>query len=156
LLNGSDYTQLADTFLGYGSAMVALKSAHRGWYLKTGSKEKLVAMGPAQPGNIDGWTNREMWCPAFHVDKIASATGSGDSSIAGFLSAYLRGESIERSLLFANCVGSQNIRQLDALSGIKTWEETMVMVDAGLEQNKLDPETEGWDWDIDWRMWRKA
>lgn len=155
LLKGSDYTQLADTFLGYGSAMVALKSAHRGWYFKTGSKEKLAGIGPAAPKNLDAWANREMWCPAFHVDKIASATGSGDSSIAGFLSAYLRGESMERCLQFANCVGSQNIRQLDALSGIKTWDETSAMVAANLEQNKLDPETAGWNWDTSWRMWKR-
>ena len=156
LLKGSDYTQLAETFLSYGSAMCALKSAHRGWYLKTGSKEKLAGIGPAQPKDLDKWANRELWCPAFHVEKIASATGSGDSSIAGFLAAYLRGESIERCLQFANCVGSQNIRQLDALSGIKTWDETVAMVAANLEQNKLDPETPGWEWDAKWRMWMKT
>lgn len=153
LLKGSDYTQLAETFLGYGSRIVALKSAHRGFYLKTGSTEKLSNMGAAQPKDINAWADRELWCPSFHVDKIASATGSGDSSIAGFLSAYLRGESIERTMLFANCVGSQNIRQLDALSGIKTWEETVAMVEGNLQQNKLDPETPGWNWDSNWRMW---
>ncbi|MDO8585955.1 MAG: carbohydrate kinase family protein [Armatimonadota bacterium] len=156
LLNGDDYTELAEKFLEYGSRMVALKSAHRGWYLRTGSKEKLAGIGPAQPGDIDSWANRELWCPAFHVEKIASATGSGDSSIAGFLSAYLRGERIERCLQFANCVGSQNIRQLDALSGIKTWDETVAMVAANLEQNKLDPETPGWEWDASWRMWIRS
>ncbi|MDO8683126.1 MAG: carbohydrate kinase family protein [Armatimonadota bacterium] len=153
LLKGSDYSQLAETFLSYGSRMVALKSAHRGWYFRTGSKEKIAGMGPGQPACVDCWADKEMWCPAFYVDKIASATGSGDSSIAGFLAAYLRGESMERCLQFANCVGSQNIRQLDALSGIKTWDETVAMVEANLPQNKLDPETPGWNWSADWRIW---
>jgi len=156
LLKGSDYTQLADTFLSYGSRMVGLKSAHRGWYLRTGTKEKLAGMGPAQPSDLDAWANRELWCPSFYVDKIASATGSGDSSIAGFVSAYLRGECVERCLQFANCVGSQNIRQLDALSGIKTWEETVQMVEGNLPRNKLDPETPGWSWDANWRIWIRS
>ena len=155
LLNGDDYTPLAEKFLAYGSRMVGLKSAHRGWYLKTGSKEALGNMGTAQPADLDKWANRELWCPSFHVEKIASATGSGDSSIAGFLATYLRGEGIERCLQFANCVGSQNIQQLDALSGIKTWEETVAMVEANLSQNELDPKTLGWEWDANWRMWMK-
>jgi len=156
LLKGPDYTELAETFLAYGSRMVGIKSAHRGWYFKAGSKDKLTGLGPAQPKDLDKWAGRELWCPAFHVPKIASATGSGDSSIAGFLSAYLRGECIERCLQFANCVGFQNLHELDALSGIKTWEETVKMVESGLEQNPLDPETPGWNWDANWRMWVRS
>ena len=156
LLKGSDYTQLADAFLSYGARMVGLKSAHRGWYLKTGSKDKLAEMGPARPAEVDAWANREMWCSAYHVEKVASATGSGDSSIAGFLAAYLRAEPIQRCLLFANCVGAQNVRVLDALSGIKTWEETAATVEANPQQNGLDPQTPGWQWDSQWRMWVKA
>jgi sugar/nucleoside kinase (ribokinase family) len=156
LLKGSDYTQLADAFLAYGARMVALKSAHRGWYLKTGSKDRLAGMGPARPADLDAWADREMWCSAYHVEKIASATGSGDSSIAGFLTAYLRGEPIERCLLCANCVGAQNVRVLDALSGIKTWEETTATVEAKPQQNELDPQTPGWEWDSEWRMWARA
>ena len=156
LLKGSDYTRLAEVSLSYGARIAALKSAHRGFYMKTGSKEKLAAMGPAQPGDMDNWVDRELWCPAYHVPKIASATGSGDSSIAGFLNAYLRGESIERTLQFANCVGYQNLFELDALSGIKTWEETVAMVEGNLPQNELDPETAGWNWDSSWRIWIKA
>lgn len=156
LMKGADYTQLAETFLGYGSRMVALKSAHRGWYFRAGSKEKLAGLGPARPECLDCWADRELWCPSFKVPKIASATGSGDSSIAGFLSAYLRGESVERCLQFANCVGFQNLHELDALSGIHNWKETCGMVDSGLEQNPLDPETPGWEWDGRWRMWVRA
>ena len=156
LLIGDDYTPLADRFLAYGSRMVGLKSGHRGWYIKTGSKEKLAGMGPAEPTDLDAWANRELWAPSFRVPKIASATGSGDSSIAGFLSAYLRGERVERCLQFANCVGYQNLHELDALSGIKTWDETVAMVAANLPQNELDPKSPGWKWDSRWRMWTKA
>lgn len=155
-LHGDDYSTLADELLAYGAAIVALKSAHRGFYVKTGSAERLAAMGPAAPADVAAWANRELWCPAYHVAKIASATGSGDSSIAGFLSAYLRGLRIEQCLQTANCVGSQNVRVLDALSGIKTWDETQAMIASLPEQNPVNPDAPGWTWDESWRMWEKA
>lgn len=150
-LTGDDYTALADELLAYGPAIVALKSAHRGFYVKTGSAARLATMGPAAPANLEQWANREIWCPAYHVPKIASATGSGDSSIAGFLSALLNGLSIEEALQTANCVGSQNVRVLDALSGIHSWDETRAMVAALPTQNAFDPASPGWTWDEAWR-----
>jgi sugar/nucleoside kinase (ribokinase family) len=155
LIKGDVYTELADTMLSYGAGMCALKSAHRGFYLKCAGRERIDTFGAAKPAHPENWANREIWCPSFLVEDFISATGSGDSSIAGFMGAYLRGESMERTLLFANCVGGQNLTALDALSGIKSWPETVAMVDANRTQNPLDPEAAGWQWDEKWRMWEK-
>ncbi|MBD3291212.1 hypothetical protein GF337_20590, partial [candidate division KSB1 bacterium] len=90
----------------------------------------------------------------FAIDKIASATGSGDSSIAGFHAAFLRGFSIEKTLKYATCVGYQNLHRLDAVSGIRSWDETQKMVKKdqmpviGLS---LDPSK--WRWQNDFKLY---
>jgi sugar/nucleoside kinase (ribokinase family) len=85
---------------------------------------------------------------AYHVPRIASATGSGDSSIAGFLAAFLRGYSIERCLQFANVAGHLNLHALDALSGLKPWNEVEALLDSGKLQT-IDPRihSDGWSYD---------
>lgn len=110
-------------------------------------------MGEARPGDSDNWAKRELWAPAFEVDNFGSATGSGDSSIAGFLSAFLRGLSIEDSLRYAVCLGLQNVRVLDAVSGIGTWEESTEILTSKLPQIDAKIQAEGWNWSEDHRLW---
>jgi sugar/nucleoside kinase (ribokinase family) len=152
-----DYTHLSGQFLEHGCKIVALKSGHRGFYLRTADQSTFEKMGRAKPGDAENWSNRELWCPAFNVDPIASATGSGDSSIAGFIAAYLRGESIERTLKYANTTGSLNLTELDALSGLKDWDETTKLAeDKSRKLNDFEIKVSGWSWDKDLLMWIKA
>jgi sugar/nucleoside kinase (ribokinase family) len=152
----SDYTQLADQFIDMGSKLVALKSGHRGFYMKTADKSRFREMGRAKPADSDNWSNRELWAPAYNIDPIASATGSGDSSIAGFLSAFLRGETIEQSLRYANCVGGCNLTELDALSGIKNWSETTALLnDRSRKMNEVNINSDAWQWDDEQAIWIK-
>lgn len=143
-LAADDYTRLADTLLKMGAGMVSLKSGHRGFYFKTGSEKIFSRFGAAQPKNQKNWSNRELWCPAFAAPLLASATGSGDSSIAGFLSAYLKGLDLEECLKRANMVGWQNVQVLDAVSGIKNWDETSAMVKQEKPMNDLNLNNTGW------------
>ncbi len=149
----SQYTNIADELLGFGTKLVALKSGHRGFYIKTGSKQKFDSMGVAKPGNYDNWSNRELWAPAFVVDNFGSATGSGDSSIAGFLSAFLRGLSIEDSLKYATCCGLQNVKVLDAVSGIKTWDETTAMLKTDMPMIDAHIDALGWKYSKQYALW---
>ncbi len=68
----------------------------------------------------------------------------GDSSIAGFLSAFLKGETIENSIRIACAVGGLNITAFDALSGLKSWDETVKMIKKGWEKNRLTAEGSYW------------
>ena len=149
----AQYSRIADELLAMGSKMVALKSGHRGFYIKTGSKESFTSMGAAKPTDPANWANRELWAPAFVVDTFGSATGSGDSAIAGFLSAYLRGLSIEDVLKYATCVGLQNVRVLDAVSGIKTWEETTKMIWLDMPMIDANINSEGWTYSKQYALW---
>ena len=96
-----------------------------------------------------------MWCPTFLCRKIASATGSGDSAIAGFLHAYLKGLDLEPSLKIANCLGWQNIQALDAISGIHNWKETQADLRRNMPFEKLAlDKAPGWTWDAKFKLWR--
>ncbi|MDZ7263197.1 MAG: carbohydrate kinase family protein [candidate division KSB1 bacterium] len=149
----ADFARLGRQCLAMGAKIIVLKAAHRGMYLLTAPRERLARLSTL-PGDLDNWSQRELWCPAFRVEQIASATGSGDSAIAGFLAAYLRGHSIESTLKFANCVGYQNLHELDAVSGIHDWEYTcslvnqknLTMIDIGLPEND-------WRWDAAVELW---
>lgn len=143
-LTPSDYARIADKLLALGARMTSLKSGHRGYYFKTGSAAVLEGLGAAKPGDPGNWANRELWCPAFHAPHLASATGSGDSSIAGFLTGFLKGETLERTLRAANCLGWQNVQVLDAVSGIKSWEETVAMLDRDMPVNDIHIDAPGW------------
>ena len=43
-------------------------------------------MGSAAPDPA-GWADREIFAPAYQVDRVVSATGAGDSAVAGLLAA---------------------------------------------------------------------
>jgi sugar/nucleoside kinase (ribokinase family) len=148
-----DYSQIADEVLSMGCKMTTLKSGHRGFYVKTASKETFDAMGAAKPADYDNWSNRELWAPAFVVDNFGSATGSGDSSIAGFLSVFLRSLNIESSLKYAVCCGLQNVRVLDAVSGIKSWDETTGMLEDNLPMIDTHIKADGWSWSDEYCLW---
>jgi len=130
------YRSLAQQLQHMGAQIAALKSGHRGYYFRTGSPERVVA------GDLQAWTGRELWASAYQAPRTGSATGSGDSSIAGMLCAFLHGLPPEQSLRVANCVGWQNLHALDAVSGVRTWDETQSILASGelipLEPNRPD------------------
>ena len=115
---------LGEKLISYGANIAVIKCGVKGFYVRTSNEETLNKMGKAKPADINNWANRELHEESFHVPKVASAAGSGDSSIAGFLSAFLKGKNIEEAIKIACAVGGQNVQVFDAVSGIKTWNET--------------------------------
>lgn len=155
LFSAEEVSELAEELINLGSPIVALKSGYRGFYLRTAELQRLQKIGFAKPGEADNWAERELWAPSFRVENFAGATGSGDSAIAGFLSAYLRGLDIELALQYATAVGANNVTAPDALSGIKDWQETTKQIQSDWEQNPLGLEgEEGWRFDRHFRLWR--
>jgi len=148
-----EYSRLADQVLALGTKMVTLKSGPRGFYIKTASRDTFAGMGAAQPGDPANWSRRELWAPAFVVDHFGSATGSGDSAIAGLLSGFLRGLTIEESLKYATGCGLQNVRVLDAVSGIKTWDETTAMIRQNLPMIDIHNSSPNWSWHQPSQLW---
>ncbi|MCD6174407.1 MAG: carbohydrate kinase family protein [Planctomycetes bacterium] len=150
------YSTIADEILSMGAKMTTLKSGHRGFYIKTASKDKFETLGAAKPADAENWADRELWAQAYVVDSFGSATGSGDSSIAGLLTAYLNGLTIEEALKYATCLGYQNVRVLDAVSGCKDWNDTTEMIASGMPMIDAKMDNSGWKYHDDYKLWSAA
>jgi sugar/nucleoside kinase (ribokinase family) len=146
-LQAEDFSELAEKFIQWGAGMVTLKSGHRGFYFRSSGRDRLSSLGAATPASLEEWSSRELWMPAYKISHIASATGAGDCSLAGFIAAFLYGQSPERSIAAANALGYQNLQALDATSGIQDWETTRkIMEDQSLP--RVSPlEGKGWRFD---------
>ena len=155
LLNGEEHSRLAERLLGWGAAVVTLKSGHRGFYARTGSAERLGQMGAAAPGDGAAWAERELWLPALVPPQGGSTTGAGDCSLAGFLAAFLKGQSLEAAMACAGATAWQSLRSLDATSGVGDWPETSrIATDATLPRLDLQPTAPGWRREPGQRCWR--
>jgi sugar/nucleoside kinase (ribokinase family) len=128
---------LSDELLGLGARIVGIKLGHLGFYLRAGSAASLAEMGRARPADIDSWADCETITPCFKVNVVGTV-GSGDCTIAGFLSALLRDLPAAEAARMAVAVGACNVEAADALSGVQTWEETVTRVQSGWEQHPLE------------------
>ncbi|HOF39114.1 MAG TPA: PfkB family carbohydrate kinase [Candidatus Hydrogenedentes bacterium] len=129
------YRRLGRQAIAMGCGICLVKASHRGNYLCSADSDRWERFGAAARPQPDAWRRRELWAPAYHVPRIASAAGSGDSSIAGFLTAFLRGLPPARAMQLANAAGAFNLRELDTLSGLPDWSAMEAFIDGAPPTN---------------------
>ncbi|MFP4176677.1 MAG: carbohydrate kinase family protein, partial [Candidatus Brocadiia bacterium] len=120
-----DIRSLATECLEMGCQVMVIKCGHLGAYLKTEARPEGLGQCLERPGV---WGELEIFDPTYRVQTIESTTGSGDSSISGFLAAMLRGRDPEICMACLNAVGAQNLSRRDAVSGVRSWSETIEWV----------------------------
>jgi sugar/nucleoside kinase (ribokinase family) len=134
-------SDLSRELLDLGVKVAVIKLGDRGLYLRTAGREAIAGIGRAAPADPSAWADKELWAPCFKVNVVGT-TGSGDSSIAGFLSALLRGLGPEEAAMAAVAVGACNVEAPDALSGLRSWEQTLKRAASGWERLSFEmPET---------------
>ncbi|MFW6457068.1 MAG: carbohydrate kinase family protein [Planctomycetota bacterium] len=129
-----DVRRAAGQCLEMGARIVVVKCGHVGAYLRTREQPGEVKNCLGSP---DDWRAVEIFEPTCQVKTVASATGAGDSSISGFLAAMLRGEDPRWCMASLATVGAQNLSAIDAVSGVRSWEETVRHIEAGPPKNPL-------------------
>ena len=144
--SGDMMNHLSGELLGMGVRVAVIKSGPRGYYVRTSGRDVLETMGKAKPENMDDFQCREFWHPAFHCPVPPNATGSGDASIAGFLSAYLRGLPLLDCVVVATATGSASVEKPDALTGVPGWDEVQERIKS-IPRDPLAVEGEGWSRD---------
>ncbi len=155
LLSQADPAVLAELtgeLLAMGVKIAGIKLGERGLYLRTAGKEALATLGRATPSGLDAWANQEIWTPCFKVNVVGT-TGSGDATIAGFLSALLHGFSLRRAATAAVAVGACNVEAADALSGLRSWDDTLARIAAGWEKCPMKVDAPGWAYDGENQEW---
>jgi len=145
-------SDLSQELLEMGAKIVALKLGDRGLYMHTAAQSAIESLGHARPSDPAAWADIKLWAPCFRVDVVGT-TGAGDATIAGFLSALLRGLSPEAALTAAVAVGACNVEAADALSGIRPWDETLRRVANGWARHDLDLKAPGWRFDAGHQLW---
>lgn len=136
---------VAGELLAMGARVVGLKVGDQGFYLRTGP------VGAPYLGG--GWRERELWAPCFRAEPLVGTTGAGDATIAGFLAGILRGQPVEDALASAVAVGAHNVEAADALSGVRSWDETQARIRSGWSRLPLTVDAPGWRWDAVRTLW---
>ena len=149
-----EFGRFAEEYLELGCRIAVIKAGHNGWYVRSGSRERIAGLGRAAPRDPAAWADRELWCPAFVVERIASAAGSGDCSIAGFLTGMLKGHSLEECLKLANAAGALNLRAIDTTSGLPPWGE-LEEAAGSMQARDLDFLKPPWRWDQGRKVWER-
>jgi sugar/nucleoside kinase (ribokinase family) len=142
------YRTLSKKLVNMGPQVVVLKAGHKGIYIRTGKIKPVTGLKLAS----ENWSDREVWIPCFRAktSKIKNASGAGDTAIGAFLTAVLKGTTIEMAGRYAALAGRDNLYGSDALSGLTDWEKmTKVLkvknrkaiVSPGLKQFVFTPQT---------------
>jgi sugar/nucleoside kinase (ribokinase family) len=143
-LSVGEIATIGNDLIEMGAAIALIKCGHRGLYVRTGDKGRLERMGAAKCSDPENWAHRELWFPVYHEEKFVGALGSGDSAIAGFLSAFVWHHTLESCLRYANAAGSMNVTVPDGLTWNKGFDDLTQRIDAGWKTKELRIEEPGW------------
>jgi sugar/nucleoside kinase (ribokinase family) len=143
-LTVEEISDVGSDLIKMGSAMAMVKCGHRGLYIQTAGKARLKDLGAAGCADLDNWANRELWFPVYQEEKFVGALGSGDSAIAGFLSAFVWGHTIESCLRYANAAGSMNVTVPDGLTWNKGFDDLTKRIESGWKTKDLEINEDGW------------
>ncbi len=154
LIDGQLLREFSGRLLEMGAAVVALKLGNQGLYLRTTTDgARLAAVGGGLNLSRSEWRGRELLTPCF-VAEVAGTTGSGDCTIAGFLSGLLRGFGPEEAMRSAVAVGACSVEQPDANSGVPSWPVVEQRLAAGWPQRPCEMKLTGWNRTARCGLWR--
>jgi sugar/nucleoside kinase (ribokinase family) len=142
-----EISTLGNDLIAMGTAIAMVKCGHRGLYVRTAGQDRLNEMGAAGCSDLENWADRELWFPVYEEEKFVGALGSGDSAIAGFLSAFVWNHSIESCLRYANAAGSMNVTVPDGLTWNKGFKDLTRRIEGGWKTKELTIDEEGWTYE---------
>jgi sugar/nucleoside kinase (ribokinase family) len=143
-LTVKEISDVGSDLIKMGAAIAMIKCGHRGLYIRTAGKARLEDLGAAECSDPDNWADRELWFPVYQEEKFVGALGSGDSAIAGFLSAFVWNHTIESCLRYANAAGSMNVTVPDGLTWNKGFADLTKRIESGWKTKDLEINEYGW------------
>lgn len=113
---------LARRLLELGCKAVLIKCGTSGMYYCTAEQSVMDQVGARLGLDAGAWAGQEGIQPCFQADTVRSGTGAGDTSIAAFLAAVLRGKTPAECAALAAAEGACCVTAYDALSELKPLE----------------------------------
>lgn len=127
----NDIKPIADECLKLGAKVVMLKCGAPGIYYRTGNRTQIQGLSEDLGSRLDGWTDREGFEKSYLPDRVLSGTGAGDTTIAAFLAAVMKGYPFDMCIHLAAAEGASCITEYDALSGLKNLGDLQNRIEAG-------------------------
>ncbi|MBO4426590.1 MAG: carbohydrate kinase family protein, partial [Clostridiales bacterium] len=129
-----DIRPLADKCMAMGVKVLLLKCGVPGLYLRTADKESLTAISEMTGIDASKWSGCDAFERSYVTEKVVSASGAGDTSIAGFLAGILHGESPEDCLHIAAAAGALSVTEYDAVSALMPLADIKAKIKAGWDK----------------------
>ncbi|MDO5112684.1 MAG: carbohydrate kinase family protein [Clostridia bacterium] len=151
----SQIEDLADDLLDMGAAVAVIKCGALGFYAKTADAAAFEQkrFGRATPQNVPAWAAHAAFSPVFCVENVVSATGAGDSSIAGFIAALLAGRSLYETVNIACAAGAACITDYSATGAIPPMAALTERLEAGWKKSPCRFAPAGYTWDEAGQLW---
>ncbi len=126
---------LAGRVLEMGCRAALIKCGTSGMYYRTAAKARIEEgnAGARFALDADVWSGKEGKQACYRPDRVLSGTGAGDTSIAAFLTAVLKGKAPEACVSLAAAEGACCVTAYDALTGLKTIPELEARLRSGWE-----------------------
>lgn len=132
-----DIKPLAEQCMQMGAKVILLKCGAPGLYYKTSTKDGLAQIGNRIELLLEDWADQEGFEKSYVPSEVLSATGAGDTTIAAFLTAMLKGYSFEMCIHLASATGASCVEAYDAISGLKSFKDLENKINAGWEKQML-------------------
>lgn len=144
-----DIKPLADRLIAWGAKVILIKCGAPGIYIRTANKEELSKIGLFTENQqeeltsqftcheLEQWADLEWFEESYEPSKVLSGTGAGDTSIAAFLTAMLKGFSPQKCLQLATATGASCVEAYDALSGLRSFDELNKKIESGWKKQHL-------------------
>lgn len=132
-----DIRPLADRCMELGAKVLLLKCGAPGLYYRTADGERLKGLADTVGFDLSQWAGRDGFEASYVPEKVLSATGAGDTTIAAFLAAMLQGYSFDMSIKLAAAEGASCVAAYDSLGGIKLLGELEQKIKSGWKKQKF-------------------
>ncbi|MBO2516963.1 MAG: carbohydrate kinase family protein [Clostridiales bacterium] len=134
----NDVIPLSEKCLQMGCGVCVIKCGDRGMYYACAGRERLDAVGRNAGFDPGSFCDRRGIQPCFRVERVVSAAGAGDTAIAAWLTAMLRGKDAKECVRLAAAEGACCVGTLDALSGLMDLDELEKQISSGrMTENRI-------------------
>jgi len=129
-----DIRPLAKQCMAFGAKVVMIKCGAPGIYYQCADKETLKTTGSRLALDAEAWALRSGFEKSYRPERLLSATGAGDVSIAAFLASVLAGRDVEDCVRLAAAAGASCVTSYDALGGLLTLDQLEEKINGGWEK----------------------
>ena len=126
-----DIKPIAAKLLSMGVKLAVIKCGAAGFYYQTATYSSFVPLEEKSGIDFSSFASKAGFERSYLPNAVISGTGAGDTMIAAFLTSMMEGYSFEKCIQLAAATGASCVEAVDALTGLKTFEELNQRIDNG-------------------------